>query len=129
VSKPYYHDEVSGITIYHGDCREVLPTLGSGVADMVITSPPYNAGMEYDKWESLEQFYGFLQEAVDAIHASLKDSGRLVWQVAWTVQGVGGRHFLGLRSGGMIARLFRCVDTALWSPTPMHEFSTRTNTA
>ena len=23
--KPYYHDERSGITIYHGDCREILP--------------------------------------------------------------------------------------------------------
>ncbi len=38
--KPYY--EHAGITIYHGDCREVLPSL-SGV-DMVFTSPPYNMG-------------------------------------------------------------------------------------
>ena len=37
--KPYYHDEASGITIYHGDCREVLPTLGS--IDLVVTDPPY----------------------------------------------------------------------------------------
>ena len=40
--KPYYHDESAGITIYHADCREVLPTL-SGV-DLVVTSPPYNLG-------------------------------------------------------------------------------------
>ena len=31
--KPYY--EHGGITIYHGDCREVLPTLGP--VDHVIT--------------------------------------------------------------------------------------------
>ena len=38
--KPYYdHD---GITIYHGDCRDVLPSI-SGV-DLVFTSPPYNLG-------------------------------------------------------------------------------------
>jgi site-specific DNA-methyltransferase (adenine-specific) len=34
--KPYYESE--GITIYHGDCREILPWLE---ADSVITDPPY----------------------------------------------------------------------------------------
>ena len=37
--KPYY--EHNGITIYHGDCREVLPTLTP--VDLVLTDPPYNA--------------------------------------------------------------------------------------
>lgn len=37
--KPYYHDEQCGITIYHGDCREVLPTLSP--VDLVLTDPPY----------------------------------------------------------------------------------------
>lgn len=35
--KPYYEED--GITIYHGDCREVLPVLG--VIDAVVTDPPY----------------------------------------------------------------------------------------
>ena len=35
--KPYYdHD---GITIYHGDCREVMPSLSE--VDLVLTDPPY----------------------------------------------------------------------------------------
>ncbi len=33
---PYY--EHAGITIYHGDCREILPTV---TADVVVTDPPY----------------------------------------------------------------------------------------
>jgi site-specific DNA-methyltransferase (adenine-specific) len=36
--KPYYDED--GITIYHGRCEDVLPTL-SGVG-LVLTSPPYN---------------------------------------------------------------------------------------
>ena len=34
---PYY--EHAGITIYHGDCRDVLPTLGK--FDLLLTDPPY----------------------------------------------------------------------------------------
>jgi DNA modification methylase len=36
---PYYSE--AGITIYHGNCMEVLPTLGP--VDHVITDPPYSA--------------------------------------------------------------------------------------
>jgi site-specific DNA-methyltransferase (adenine-specific) len=36
---PYYDED--GVTIYHGDCREVLPTLGVSV-NTTVTSPPYN---------------------------------------------------------------------------------------
>lgn len=35
--KPYYDD--GQITIYHGDCREILPTLAP--VDLVLTDPPY----------------------------------------------------------------------------------------
>ena len=35
--KPYFEDDA--VTIYHGDCREVLPTLGT--VDLVLTDPPY----------------------------------------------------------------------------------------
>jgi site-specific DNA-methyltransferase (adenine-specific) len=38
--KPYY--EHGGITIYHGDCRDVLPSLGP--ADAIVTDPPYGVG-------------------------------------------------------------------------------------
>lgn len=39
--KPYYDED--GITIYHGDCREVLADLGD-TGDVVITDPPYSSG-------------------------------------------------------------------------------------
>ena len=56
--KPYY--EAAGITIYHGDCREVLPGLDK--VDLVLTDPPYELsdsppgkshyGMSLKKFES-----------------------------------------------------------------------------
>jgi DNA modification methylase len=41
---PYY--EQDGITIYHGDCREILPTLEH--VDLVLTDPPYGMGVHTD---------------------------------------------------------------------------------
>ena len=41
--KPYYQDK--WVTIYHGDCREILPSLGKLAVDLVLTDPPY--GIEY----------------------------------------------------------------------------------
>ncbi len=35
--KPYYTDDA--VTIYHGDCRDILPTLPK--VDLVLTDPPY----------------------------------------------------------------------------------------
>lgn len=35
---PYYQDDA--VTIYHGDCREIVPSLPP--VDLVVTSPPYN---------------------------------------------------------------------------------------
>ena len=41
--KPYYDD--GRMTIYHGDCRNVLPSIDS--VDLIVTDPPYNVGKDY----------------------------------------------------------------------------------
>ncbi len=41
--KPYYQD--SAVTIYHGDCREILPTLEA--VNLVLTDPPYGVRKDY----------------------------------------------------------------------------------
>ena len=42
---PYYQDDA--VTIYHGDCKEILPTLGR--FDLLLTDPPYGIGYDASK--------------------------------------------------------------------------------
>lgn len=42
--KPYYQD--GAVTIYHGDSREILPTLDP--VDLVLTDPPYGINLNTD---------------------------------------------------------------------------------
>ena len=50
-----------GITLIHGDCREVLPLIAPGSVDLVLTDPPY--GMDYQSawrigWQRKEKIQG-----------------------------------------------------------------------
>lgn len=61
--KPYYQH--GGVTIYHGDCREILPTFPAGAATICVTSPPYNLVRKwtetsgpnslYKKWQAVSE--------------------------------------------------------------------------
>lgn len=61
--KPYFDDGT--VSLYLGDCREILPALGI-TADCVIADPPYGeTSLEWDVWP-----YGWL-EAVAPVSRSL----------------------------------------------------------
>ena len=57
---PYYEDDFA--TIYHGDCRDVLPCLS---ADVVLTDPPYGVELDYEGYDdSAENLAALIDEAV-----------------------------------------------------------------
>ena len=43
MTAPYYQDEF--VTLYHGDCLDVMGAMGDESVDIVVTSPPYNMGL------------------------------------------------------------------------------------
>ena len=47
---PYYVDEF--VTLYHGDCRDVLPSVD---ADVAVMDPPYGTGFPYHSYEDTVQ--------------------------------------------------------------------------
>lgn len=46
--RPYYQD--ASVTIYHGDCREVMNTLPEKTFDLLLTDPPYGVNYESSKF-------------------------------------------------------------------------------
>ena len=41
-----------GITLYHADCRDVLPLLEAGSVDLVLSDPPYGIGHSSNRGSS-----------------------------------------------------------------------------
>lgn len=48
--KPYYEDTKAGITIYHGDAKEIMPKLAK--VHLIVTDPPY--GIDFQSARPIE---------------------------------------------------------------------------
>lgn len=59
--KPFYED--SGVTLYHGDCIEVMRTLPDGSVHAVLTDPPYGLEFMGKGWDGADGFRRSLNEA------------------------------------------------------------------
>lgn len=80
---PYYDED--GITIYHGDCREILPNLS---ADTLITDPVWpNASVPLPGWDDPYGLYKTMWERVEyvkraAIHLGVDSDPRFLENTA-----------------------------------------------
>ena len=75
--KPYY--EHAGITIYHGDCREIMPTVGE--VDAVVTDPPFGIKFDRATWsDEPEQYPALIGWLVDASNAAAPGGFVFVFQ-------------------------------------------------
>lgn len=60
--KPYYADD--SVTLYHGDCLDVLRELPDASVDAVVTDPPYGLGFMGREWDDLPPGLPFAQECL-----------------------------------------------------------------
>lgn len=74
---PYYDQD--GITIYHGDCLEVLPQC-SGV-NLTFTSPPYNQNIQAFKPSGMHAETAWVKRASSAYHDTMPEGAYQRWQV------------------------------------------------
>ena len=70
MTEPYYQGK--RLTIYHGDCREILPELSD--VDLLTTSPPYFNAKDYSHYKSISEYMvtmtAIFQLALNSINKS-----------------------------------------------------------
>ena len=84
--------------IINGNCIEVMKTLPEGSVDLVVTSPPYNCGINYDTHIDtlpMDDYWSWTKEWLQETYRLLKDDGRVSINIPYetNVQGRGGRVF------------------------------------
>jgi adenine-specific DNA-methyltransferase len=67
--------------IYNGSCYDFVTTIPSESVKLVVTSPPYNIGKEYEKKTDLNLYYKNQEEIIDECVRILSEDGSICWQV------------------------------------------------
>jgi len=95
--KPYY--EHAGITIYHGDCREIIPTLGAITA--VVMDPPYCSGGFNEAGKRAAKGMGLRSETIRDVGWFTNDNMTTAG-AAWLLSFVAGWCCRNLVDGGTL---------------------------
>ena len=82
--------------IINGDCVKVMASLPESCVDLIVTSPPYNVGIDYDIHNdrlSMEDYWQFTKDWLSESYRILKDDGRIAVNIPYevNVQDRGGR--------------------------------------
>lgn len=84
--------------IINGDCIEVLKTFPENCIDLVVTSPPYGVGIQYDVHNDdvvFDEYKEFSENWLTQVYRVLKDDGRVSINIPYEInrQDKGGRIF------------------------------------
>lgn len=64
-----------------GDTLKNLKTFESNKFDLIITSPPYNVGKEYETKQSIEKYLEQQEEVIDQLIRVMSHNGSICWQI------------------------------------------------
>jgi len=94
--------------IINGDCIRVMKDLPELFVDLIVTSPPYGVGIDYDTHDDdmdFEEYKSFSKEWLTQAFRLLKDDGRIALNIPYEInrQKKGGRIF-------MVAELWKIMQ-------------------
>lgn len=79
IAKSFSVDE--RVVVYPGDCLDLLKKIPSGAIQLVVTSPPYNIGKEYEKKLNLQDYIEQQAAVIIECARTISDKGSICWQV------------------------------------------------
>jgi adenine-specific DNA-methyltransferase len=70
---PYFSGD--NFLLYHGDCVDYMRQLPDSLFNLVVTSPPYNIGKEYEHKLSIEDYLAWCNVWLDAVYRITSHNG------------------------------------------------------
>ena len=82
--------------IIQGDCIVEMAKLPESTIDLIVTSPPYNVGIDYDSHDDrmmMDEYWEFTEQWLTQAYRLIKDDGRVAINIPYevNVQDRGGR--------------------------------------
>lgn len=71
----------NAVTLFSGDCLELLKSMPSKCTELVVTSPPYNLGKEYESKTSMAIYLAEQEKVIQECYRILSPTGSICWQV------------------------------------------------
>lgn len=111
----YYTDEQ--VTLYHGDCLEVMSGLAAASVSVVLTDPPYSSGGRRENARSLRRSMLRATEDDEWIHGDAMSTPGFIWLLRqcglqWRRLLVAGGHALTFIDWRMAPNLAAALETA-----------------
>ena len=71
----------AGLVLHRGDCLTLLRDMPDQAAKLIVTSPPYNLGKEYESRLDLEEYLVQQRRVITECVRILHQTGSICWQV------------------------------------------------
>ncbi len=69
------------VVIFAGDVKEFIAKIPDNSVALIVTSPPYNLGKEYENRVSIEQYLKTQAQVIAQLYRVLREDGSICWQV------------------------------------------------
>ena len=100
--------------IINGDCVEVMKTLPEGEVDLIVTSPPYGVGIDYDVHEDdvpFDEYVEFAKNWLTEAYRVLKPNGVFLCLEFSEIEGIILKKFYDVWSFNVLPLMGKVVLT------------------
>ncbi len=79
IAKHFSLDE--DVVLFNGSCLDLLKDIPDGSIQLIVTSPPYNIGKEYERKLKIEHYVKHQETVINECVRALSPTGSICWQV------------------------------------------------
>ena len=75
------YSKTSDIVVFHGEAFDFIKSIPKKSINLIITSPPYNVGKEYEENKNINSYIKEQSKIIPLLCKVLDDQGSICWQV------------------------------------------------